>query len=201
MTTESRGLPDTNRTHGQPERRRVSKVEKGWPRPYAWYEADEHQVADGTRMSGNLPVPWVAEVGPHGVGWTTFHGDADRAHDERLCQVCGLQLGSIVLLGLARPGETSGPGCHPRCMALAVQHCPHLALDGVIAYQYTGPGPGYVDDIAFPWNSPYNGLYAENVNVSTYAVPLTAADVKALAKRDPMGGSAPNDTSEARYPR
>lgn len=192
-------LPSTERTHHpNPPREKATAEARnrpangpGWPRPRAMFEADPHLQHEGARRSGLLPVPWVAAVYDSRVGWTDFHADVNRAHTERLCQVCGLALGRTILLGAARPGETSGPGCHPRCMALALKHCPHFAYnDEVAAYRYDGPGVGYVDIFPWSWHGGVSlGLYTDNSEVSTYAVPLSKAEVRELAKRDPLGGA------------
>lgn len=137
-----------------------------------------------------LAVPWIIVVRNGGrADWTVFHPEAARAHHERLCQVCGEKLGRlIVLLRGHHPRETTGPGCHPRCAALAVKTCPHVDdLGENVAYLYEGDGLGYTcgglsfegDDGAEP--------YTDENDVDPDAAELTREGVALLAKRDPMG--------------
>ena len=140
-----------------------------------------------------LPVPWVLEADDDGgVAWTSLHDDAARAHHERLCQVCGLKLAVVILLGDDN-GRTNGPGCHPRCMALAVRFCPNFPAgeSAVVAYRYEGPGVGYHIPAAvfrLSDDAEQNPYETGVVPVSAAIVnPMTRAEVKALACRDPLG--------------
>ncbi len=108
---------------------------RGWPRPRRQYEPDVEQHPE--RVPAILPVPWVV-----GDDWLDFQPDAPTAEAERLCQVCGERLGRVMVLCRGhRPRVTSGPGCHPRCAALAVRFCPHLVemdASADVAYRYEG---------------------------------------------------------------
>jgi hypothetical protein len=97
-----------------------------------------------------------------------------------LCQVCGLELGETVLFGMTQlpeMGETSGPGCHPRCFALALKHCPHFAAryseDEAVAYLYRGPGPGFRCD---------QGIGPITFHVSDDVETVTRAEVRELVR-------------------
>lgn len=169
----------------------------GWPRPRGRYEPRRGMCPDRMPLGGMVAVPWViaATAGPDGEpvpDWTTFHPDSSRAHHQRLCQVCGLAMDGVIVLGRGEQDRwTSGPGCHPRCMALAIAACPHfLSLDdaGVVAYRYDGPGVGY----AIPADDVFRACEPENVYMSDNpvdesAVELTCAQVRDLARRDPLG--------------
>lgn len=167
----------------------------GWPRPRAAFQP--WAVRDETPPPPrNLPVPWVTRVRPGGdVEFTDFHEGADQAHIDRLCQICGLELGTVILLGVSgvhggRP-HTSGPGCHPRCMALAMSFCPHFGRrrnepDRLVAYRYEGAGAGYEVGSFDPDN---DMLYGDENPIDSAAVPLTLAEVKELARRDPLGAA------------
>lgn len=155
--------------------RRVPIAPAGWPRPWRWFRPDDY--SDGHRKAARLPVPWViARIGRQ-VAWTEFHEGVDA--DARLCQVCGLELGRVVLLGrVGRGKNTSGPGCHPRCMALALKFCPHFEDVGKhVAYSYEGPGTGLVRED--------DGVGVGRV--TSRARRITRDEVKALAVSDPMG--------------
>jgi hypothetical protein len=122
--------------------------------------------------------------------WTIFHDESPDAHAERLCQVCGERLKGAIVLGRIAESDsvgeelTSGPGCHPRCMALALRFCPHFREDdAVVAYLYTGPGSGYV--IRY---SPVPGdEFTDSNRISPDATPLSADQVRELAREDPLG--------------
>ena len=181
----------------------------GWPRPLGTYEPRRGWHAHRGEPRA-LPVPWVIEIDSHNgeaeVAWTTFHDQSTRAHSERLCQVCGEALGRILVLGVSNMrSETSGPGCHPRCAALAIRFCPHfaeIADDETIAYIYEGEGVGYL----WPSERPPRGSRREPPDpideviasgeeepytlpnpVVAEARPLTRDEVKQLAKDNPLG--------------
>ncbi len=172
--------------------------EAGWPRPKAeWKAGGRMTYAGGSRgaMPDRLPVPWmngpcVAQRGD----WHSFRDDAWRAHAHRLCAVCGERMEGLVVLGQFghHPGETSGPGGHPRCMWLAVNSCPHLAEQGeTVAWSYDGPGNGYeisAEDGLQDGGVPEN--WGEGEPVSPGAQPLGREQLKALAKADPLGTGA-----------
>lgn len=181
------------RDHQCQDRDRLPVGEIGWPRPHARFNPSHYDTPpEESRRVRLLPVPWIAALQSTGaVEWTGFHRDADRAHHQRLCQICGQKLHRLIVLARAfQEGETSGPGGHPRCMALAAQSCPHLLRhggeDAVVAYLYDGPGLGYVS--APDW-TPAEGetMYSDTNGVDSSSVPLTRGELKALARRDPLG--------------
>lgn len=146
-----------------------------------------------------LPVPWVAGTTvPGEIEWTTFHQHMARdAIQDKLCQVCGERLGWVKILGLmqrrfqaAQFGErnTSGPAMHPRCAAMAFQFCPHFpeGPEAVVGARYTGPGLGFKLDA---WFKPpeYEGLMSGEPLIYRNAVNMTRAEVKVLAKDNPLG--------------
>lgn len=154
----------------------------GWPRP--WLE----------HPSGRRPLPWILGSAPIILdAWITFDMDrARRAHTKRLCFCCGLPLAALIVLGCYRPerkAETlmrsDGPGGHPRCLALALGSCPHLASAGhreTITYLYEGSGLGYSTDSTDP-TRPFD----QPVRVDPEARPLTREALLALAVDDPEG--------------
>src|SRR4051812_13386857 len=101
----------------------------GWPRPRGEYRPfGEREIAKVGYESAMLPVPWATDLSHDRktVYWTALTDDCERAHTERLCQVCGEELGATILLGHASHRRTNGSGCHPRCMATSIQFCPHF---------------------------------------------------------------------------
>lgn len=156
----------------------------GWPRPRRTW-TDNRGRRGYVGQERQLPVPWILGQNKHGeIRWTVFKDDWTVAAHGHLCQVCGEVLSSIKLLGIEKPGMTSGSACHPRCMALALSLCPHLIdASPLVAYRYDGPGPGfYVPDQELL----LQGL--PEYEVMTTAVPYTASDVVELARQNPMGG-------------
>jgi hypothetical protein len=155
---------------------------------------------DRMPLEGLLAVPWVIAATRDGddsvvPDWTTFHPQAVQAHHNRLCQVCGMRMDGLVVLGRADTDRwTSGPGCHPRCMALTLAACPHFLAAGeqdVVAYRYDGDGVGYdtsADDVIRA-SEPEN-VYMSDNPVDAGAVQLTRAQVRDLARRDPLGVAA-----------
>lgn len=136
-----------------------------------------------------LPVPWINGTCPYRGDWVTFDETrAVLARDERLCAVCGQPLNRIALLGRGGDDSTSGPGCHPRCMQLALTACPHFTdpvhappADPAVAWRVDGPHLGYrpADDR----EKPYDGFQ----RVDDGLPQLTARDVEILAGVDAWG--------------
>lgn len=161
---------------------------RGWPRPRRRYEPTLYAASE-TRRPSMLPEPWIV-----GDDWTVFHDEATgSAHRDRLCQVCGEQLGAVVVLMRGhRRRETSGPGCHPRCAVLAARFCPHIVElgDVPIAYRYEGDGLGFdgVDRDTPLDEEPYS----DELPVHPSAVAMTRAELRNLAKNDPLGTAGEN---------
>lgn len=163
----------------------------GWPRPRGTWD----KPYDDAHEPKPLPVPWITHVSEReGVVWTMFHDHASKAHTERLRQVCGEQLSRrLVLCRAHQDGDTPGPACHPRCAALAVRFCPHLAQhagDEIIAYLYVGDGVGYEFEIYSPDPDALDGLYENPHQVVAEAEPLTRSQLVVLATEDPLGEGA-----------
>ena len=87
---------------------------------------------------------------------------------------------------------TDGPAGHPRCLALAAAHCPHLL-------NQHGGDPEYV--IALAWEDIEHLGYVElpaemrtgqqpRLVVRPGAVPLTLGRLRELASTDPLGERA-----------
>lgn len=188
------------------EVRAVAEPQAGWPRPRGtWLDESRDRLRLDEAEPETLPIPWVLACDEDGtVSWTVFHGQAHTAHHDRLCQVCGGELGDVVILGLAEIAKagkeraeeprTSGPGCHPRCMALTLSFCPHfrdLPEDETVAFAYRGSGLGYLvfDQPSEAEATPaqIEEVYTATVAIAPDAVPLKVSDVKDLARRDPMG--------------
>lgn len=183
----------------------VAPGQAGWPRPSTtWrpkYAPLEPAVIDGTPtdpprcpwLPDRLPAPWIGGLHPHDSDdWHSFRDDAVRCHHERLCAICGEPMGERVLLGsMDQRKMTAGPGGHPRCIALAVATCPHLAQrrddpDAVVAYEYVGDDVGYLivnDD-------QLHNDYGSGEDIHPDARPLTRAQVQQIALRDPLGDDA-----------
>lgn len=174
----------------------VAKTEAGWPR---WFM----RLRDGRR----LPVPWINGVNPifHGASGFTMMVPkrVEQARAERLCVVCGEQLGRVVAMGRYTGGPegvmlTDGPPGHPRCIALAALHCPHLRrrdelrkvnADGVVAYVYDGPSFACIPVPGRDSERKADGrdvMLPRVVNPRARAV--TLGELQALASADPLGG-------------
>jgi hypothetical protein len=146
------------------------------------------------QLPDRLPVPWINGpcVQAHN-DWHGFRTDGIRAHDERLCVVCGDPLGQRILLGSMSGGRvTAGPGGHPHCIRLAVSTCPHLverdSPDATVAFEYVGDDVGYlVDD-----EEELALSYGQGEQISAEARPLTRAQVHEIAKADPWGSGSPD---------
>lgn len=163
-------------------------LEPGWPRPYV--ERDEKRY----------PLPWVNGLAPAlGRTFAELNGWRSRqCEDYRLCFCCGLALVRLQIMGRHRASFedeqhtvylTDGPAGHPRCLALAAQHCPHLREqhrgdpDAVIALAWDGRERlGYVE---LP--SEMRTGAQPRLIVRPGAVPLTLGRLRELAKADPLG--------------
>lgn len=147
------------------------------------------------------PLPWISRSAPafNRIGWREL--DKDRwaeAERDRLCFCCGMKLERLTIMGRHRASLedtepqvwlTDGPAGHPRCVALAAEHCPHLRE------QHRGQ-TDFV--IAFAWNDPEILGYVElplktekgrelRLIVRPGARPLTLGELRKLAKGNPMG--------------
>lgn len=150
----------------------------GWPRPYVPYVP---MRAVSKVPVGVMPAPWIGGDNVLSQDWYGFRPGASEAHRDRLCAVCGEEMRGTVVLGNFQGHNTSGPGCHPRCAALAVARCPHFEdLPDVVAFAYDGPGPGYIHEN-------FRELYSEGHVVHPMAQPLCRDEVRRLASIDPLG--------------
>lgn len=167
----------------------------GWPRPWLLWTPP----SDGVRSQSLpriLPVPWINGTHPFHGDWVTFDEErAAQAHRERLCAVCGQPLERIALLGCAGERSTLEPGCHPRCLQLALTACPHFtdpghltAGDPAVAWRVDEPGQPPTADQGKP--------YQDRQRVHDGLPSLTDRDVQALATIDPWGTGRP-DTMDA----
>lgn len=175
--------------------------EAGWPRPWCDYTPEDvggYLLPTETRR---LPAPWVGGDAVLENDWVDFRKDASRAHVERLCAVCGERMDGLIVLGRQHHKDTNGPGCHPRCAAMAVKFCPHFErefenvlpygpcdighADAIVAYVYDGPGVGYCHRL-----TDTDGLYTNNLKIKANARPLDRAALRELASRDPLGIAA-----------
>ncbi len=158
-----------------------------------------------------LPLPWINAIAPllKERGWVEMDGNRWRdADDHGLCFCCGEPLRGTKVLG--RHGAswysaecrhmvwlTDGPPGHPRCIALAARHCPHLRgqhqgdEDFVIALAWTGDGVGYVE---VPPEHQVEG--APRLLVHPHAKQLTLAQLRAYASADPLGEAPPVATTK-----
>jgi hypothetical protein len=160
---------------------------RGWPRPRARWEP-RPQSKRGKWPARMLPTLWVLDRIGGETSWTAFHPTATDAHVDRLCSVCGERMGGTVVLCKFKDSRwsTSGPGCHPRCAALAVKHCPHLqeTPDGeTVAFRWDWNGNGYL------WADPdVSEVYTDgDLVVEPDAVPMSREAVVKLARTRPLG--------------
>lgn len=185
---------------GMPLHELHAKAAPGWPR---WF----FLVTVGGRPR-RMPLPWINGLHPVWAGVRGFvkmePGRVDEAKSAGrfgLCVVCGEELGHVRVMGRWRGDKelervtmlTDGPPGHPRCIALAVKHCPHLRAlagepegdrkgpepDRVVAYVYDGPGPAAME-------VPGTNAGIPRV-VHPRARPLTPEELRALVSRDPLG--------------
>jgi hypothetical protein len=165
-----------------------SPADTGWPRPKRpWKDGvgDGYHRDSRDKLPDLLPAPWIngTEIEAQ-EDWHSFRPDAMRAHEERLCVVCGEPLNQSVILGVMdiRRRETSGPGGHPRCIWVAVNSCPHLVEleSDTVAWEYVDEGVGY--------DGPsHEDAYGSGERVDDSAHPLTRSQLKSLARTDPLG--------------
>lgn len=159
----------------------------GWPRPRRSLANAPFEGPREHWRARTVPVPWVlADFGTGEPEWTVFHRGVRPS--VRLCQVCGLPLRWTIILGSVPSGGdtrlTSGPGCHPRCFALALRNCPHLdelPPESPVAFRYDGDGTGLGE---VPW---VEDEFISNVPLDPSAVPLARDESLRLAKTNPMG--------------
>lgn len=163
----------------------VKSLAAGWPRRWVPWTAYRGSAQEATQLK---PVPWINGAYPEQSNdWLAFPPERSfEAYFNRACVVCGERLDGAVVFGSATEGrrETAGPGGHPRCLWLAANTCPNLMrkmADTPVAWLYFGEGRGHVtDDDEDP--------YSDGVQViDEAAVPLTREQLRALAKRDPLG--------------
>jgi hypothetical protein len=180
-----RATPPTLLTPKTPVDRAMAATDPGWPRAMI-----------RTRWrSRTYPLPWINGWKPmverHGFKElnTKRNNEAER---DRLCFCCGEPLLELSLMGRHRASFevwlTDGPAGHPRCMALAVEYCPHLRKqhrgdpDFVIAYAWRGKTIGYVET---PTEMMMDGTPRRIVRPG--ATEVTLAEVRELAERCPLG--------------
>lgn len=158
----------------------------GWPRPYArWTQGPQYEDPDVM-----LPVTWVGGADALRNDFTSLPDERqEQALVERLCAVCGARVAGALLFGDAYldhdedegrdPGRwTTGPGVHARCMLLTLRFCPHFSGcdpegPGRVAWSYTGLGNGVGQTSSIG-----------ELEVSSEAVPVTYAQVRAIAQDD-----------------
>lgn len=115
------------------------------------------------------------------------------AEKEGICFCCGEVLRKLQVMGRHRASIegvhlTDGPAGHPRCVALAAEHCPHLRNQHkgdegfVIALVWRGQGLGYVKT---PHEMMVDG--SPRLVVRPEATTLTLGELRKLAKDDPLG--------------
>lgn len=160
----------------------------GWPRLKCTHvPAERHRLRLGWSDNLRLPVPWINGTFPERHGdWLTFpHDRSVAAYARRLCVVCGENMSGAIVFGSAVDGDrvTAGPGGHPRCLWLAANTCPNL-LDPdkmIVAWLYVGGGRGHITTDP---ESPYDDGHQ---SIDPIATPLTRDELRALARRDPLG--------------
>lgn len=170
----------------------VAATRPGWPR--AMLQTPWRDRA--------LPLPWISGLSPalKPEGWKEMVFErVEQAERQRMCFCCGDLLCKTTIMGRHRASWhddendrmiwlTDGPAGHPRCLALAAGHCPHLLKqhqgdrDYIIALRWDKPGLGYVE-------LPEEMAGEVRRLVRPNAVPLTLRELRALAATDPMGVS------------
>lgn len=85
---------------------------------------------------------------------------------------------------------TDGPAGHPRCVALAAEHCPHLRTQHkgdetfLIAFVWTGGGLGYMQA---PEDTSMEG--GPRLVVRPGVTDLTLGELRQLALENPLGAA------------
>lgn len=94
----------------------------GWPRP----------------VHDQRPVPWIAPVVWGEVDWAGLNMSRLRAAQrQRLCQVCGRELGEIVWFAAVEGEIAAGGALHEPCMRLASAVCPALSAPSTVLVEAT----------------------------------------------------------------
>lgn len=168
----------------------VEACNAGWPR---------NRYAHPAQLKA-LPLPWINGTKPifEQSGWIMLDAVRRRAcEDERLCFCCGEPLQALSVMGRHKAsfkrGDrqvwlTDGPAGHPRCLALAAVHCPHLAAQHrgrerfIIAFTWRSLELGYVET---PEEVVAKG--EPRFIVRPGAKPITLGTLRKLARTDPLG--------------
>jgi hypothetical protein len=168
----------------------VKATGAGWPRA---------RLAHPAQLRA-LPLPWINGTKPafEPQGWKMLDAGRRRDCEElRLCFCCGERLDGLSVMGRHRAsfrrGDrwvwlTDGPAGHPRCMALAAVHCPHLRDQHrgrerfIIAFTWRGLELGYVET---PEEIVAKG--EPRFIVRPGAKAITLGTLRKLAKADPLG--------------
>lgn len=160
-------------------------TDAGWPRAFVPTSDLYNLVYEtaGLEVPKILPVPWTNSTT---YDFITCRNEMNLIHEERICQTCGMPL--VESCGLAprtySDMRVNGGGLHPRCMALALQFCPHFPREegAIVAYAYHGPGTIYEWD-----HEPDPDMFNMTLPIRQGAIGLTRDEVKAIAAVDPEG--------------
>lgn len=155
---------------------------KGWPRPFLHYR---RSISAATEL---MPWPWInakdtlLAFRPSGEDRTIV----EEAYAGRLCAVCGEHIAAPYMVfghyfSAADEDVTNGPGCHPRCLLLAMKFCPHFKrelakdADSVIAFWYRGTGLGFT-------RNPHDDMSSDIRYVSTTCKSVTLPQLKEIVQ-------------------
>lgn len=106
-------------------------------------------------MQDGLRVPYVAKGDPLRPGRFVFSSNDSVAWDDcwqkDLCAVCGAPLGIVrcIFVWDLSLRTSVEPAMHESCSAYAISHCPHLAMNALIAtvvYRDHAGSPRYLPD-------------------------------------------------------
>jgi len=148
-----------------------------------------------------LPIPFIAEVGPDGIGHFTIL-DNKRARDcleRRLCAMCGLPMGAeVALLGDAASLRPSGiwiePPVHERCAEIAASGlCPFVSRERVPrrppedGVAIVGMGPDELADVGRtiakrPWVMAIARTYTTGLVISHGGHPVMVYQADAIVR-------------------
>jgi len=131
----------------------------GWPRKRAEYRSRFGLTMGQPKQLPNLYIGGDAQWDNN---WTDFDSVRSlESYTKRLCAVCGEKLESDTLYGAVfdyypydpKLKYTNGPGCHPKCFAMALKFCPHFNENWM---PEDGTDPKIV---AYYWNRASHAFY------------------------------------------
>ena len=158
--------------------------------------SDQDLEAASTKPVGMPYLNSGMDPDPNAPDWHTFT-NAEDTFSLKLCMYCGTRITGPAFLaryhaGLSSERNTSGTAAHPTCGLYATRSCPHLTnsdhqyplaiIGWVIA---AGDGNGIIPDQDRHGRIDFNDTFTDTTTVTHRGVPVTNADLRALARAYP----------------